>query len=120
MNERFAELIDIIRDKDDEIYELKKDHLAEIEKLNADLAALEREIKIVGEYRGIAIRQEERIKELEAENEEQKCSDCGIVKEYYSRIKEREAALSNILSYYPYCSSDAVEIVKQALGGGEK
>ena len=33
-------------------------------------------------------------KELEAENEEQKCSDCGIVKEYYSRINELELEIS--------------------------
>ena len=99
MNEKSAYYIDKIRELENEISELKTD---------------------TNSFADTIIEQQAEIAQLKAENEEQKCSDCGIVKEYYSRIKELEAALSSILSYYPYCSSDAVEIVKQALGGGEK
>ena len=43
MNEKSAYYIDKIREQENEIYELKKDHLAEIEKLKADFKNIEEE-----------------------------------------------------------------------------
>jgi predicted nuclease with TOPRIM domain len=52
MNERFAEFIDIIRDKDDEIYELKTEMNTAITEKDATIAALNERVKELEEALG--------------------------------------------------------------------
>ena len=85
MNEKSAYYIDKIRELENEIFDLKTD---------------------TNSFADTIIEQQAEIAQLKAENEEQKCSDCGIVKEYYSRIKELEEE-GNI--YCPTCGSCGVE-----------
>ena len=101
---RQYELKDEVTPFENERFDLKADrNAATIMEQQAEITALKKRVReleaqaYVTSENYTATSTELRIaelrnKELEAENEEQKCSDCGIVKEYYSRIKELEAA----------------------------
>ena len=128
-----------IKNSMDKGYDLRiDDSLSEILQLQSIITALKKRVReleaqaYVTSENYTATSTELRIaelrnKELEAENEEQKCSDCGIVKEYYSRIKELEAALEKYQAFWEWSrladkmTFDEYEWpkIKQALGGGE-